>query len=113
MARFYGEIGFGDTVETVPGVWEDAIIEKKLYGSVPRNIYQSKSSDKVNDDVDVNTTLSLVGNRYAFEHIKEIKYVKFEGEYWNVDTVEIQRPRLILSLGGVYNGPKAGASGTA
>jgi hypothetical protein len=113
MARFYGEIGFGDTVETAPGVWADVITERKFYGDVPRNIYQSNTTDKVNDDVDTNTSLRVMGTAYAFAHIKDMQYVKFNGEYWSINTVEIQRPRLILNLGGVYNGPKGGASGAA
>ena len=113
MARFYGEIGFGDNVETVPGVWEDVITERKFYGDVPRNIYQSNTTDKVNDDVDTNTSISIVGNRYAFTHIKDMQYVKFNDEYWTIDSVEVRRPRLILNIGGVYNGPKAAAPGSA
>lgn len=113
MARFYGEIGFGDTVETAPGVWEGVITERKFYGDVPRNIYQSNTTDKVNDDVDVNTSISIMATRYAIEHIKDIRYIKFEGEYWSINTIEVKRPRLLLTLGGVYNGPKATAPGAA
>lgn len=113
MARFYGDIGFGDTVETKPGVWEGVITERKLYGGVLRNTYRSTTSDKVNDDVELSNTISVVGTKYAFEHVKDIRYIKFDGNYWVVDSVELQRPRLILSLGGVYNGPKAAAPGSA
>jgi hypothetical protein len=113
MARFYGEVGFGDTVETVPGVWEGVITERKFSGDVLRNTYQSNTSDKVNDDVTLSNSISIVGNKYAFDHLKDIRYVKFEGECWTVDSIEVRRPRLILSLGGVYNGRKTGTSGTA
>ena len=113
MARFYGEIGFGDNVETVPGVWEDVVIEKKFYGDVPRNTYQSNTIDKVNDDVTLSNSISVMGNRYAFQHIQNMRYIKFDGGYWTIDSVEVQKPRLILSVGGVYNGPKAAATGAA
>ena len=107
MARFYGEVGFGSTVETKPGVWEDGIIERKFSGTVLRAVYQSATSDKVNDDVSLSNSISVVGNNYAFANLKGIRYVKFEGENWKVDSVEVRRPRLILSLGGVYDGPTA------
>lgn len=109
MARFYGEIGFGAPVETVPGVWGDGIIGRKFFGTVLRNTLQSTTTDKVNDDNDLSTTISIVASKYLRDNLKAIRYIKFEGEYWEIDSVEVGRPRLILSLGGVYNGPKAAA----
>ena len=105
MARFCGEIGFGDTVETVPGVWEDVIIERTFFGDVPRNVIQSNPSESVNDDPALSTTISLVASNYAFLHLKNIRYIRFEGELWDISSIEVRRPRLIVSLGGVYNGP--------
>lgn len=113
MARFYGEIGFGDTVETEPGVWEDAIIERKFSGSVLRHTVQTQVSDKVNDDATLSNSISVVGNRYAFEHLANMRYIKFDGGFWTIDSAELKRPQIILSLGGVYNGPKAGTPSTA
>lgn len=105
MARFCGEVGFGDTVETAPGVWEDVIIERKFFGDVPRNTVQSNRSDSINDDSDFSTSIDIVASNYAFSHLKNIRYIKFDGELWEIDRIEVKRPRLILSLGGVYNGP--------
>ena len=41
---------------------------------------------------------------YAYDHFFAIKYVKWMGAYWKVTNVEVQRPRLKLTVGGVYNG---------
>lgn len=106
MARFCGEIGFGDTVEVAPGIWEDAIIVRKYFGSVLRNSIKSETGESVNNDPALSNSISIVGNDYAFAHLKTIRYIKFGGELWTIDSIEIQRPRLILSLGGVYNGPE-------
>jgi hypothetical protein len=107
MARFYGEIGFGDTVETAPGVWEDVISERKFIGDVPRNTVQSTVNDEVNNDITLSNSVSIVGTSYAFANTRNMRYVRFEGELWTISSIEVQRPRLILTMGGVYNGPTA------
>lgn len=113
MARFYGEVGFGDTVETAPGVWEDVITVKKYRGDVLRNTFRSEVSENVNDNPTLSNSISIVANDYAFSHLKTIRYIKFEDVLWKIDTVEVQRPRLILGMGGVYNGPEGTAPDVA
>lgn len=113
MAKFYGVIGYGETVETVPGVWEDVITERKYYGDVLRNTRKLTEGDKVNNDLTVNNSISIVADPYAYEHFFAMKYIKWAGTFWVISDVEVQRPRLLLRLGGVYNGPKAGASDSA
>lgn len=107
MAKFYGEIGYGQTVETVPGVWEDVITSRKYYGDVLRNTRALQEGDKVNNDITVGNSISIVADAYAYEHFFAMKYIKWAGAYWTVSDVEVQRPRLLLRLGGVYNGTKA------
>lgn len=107
MARFYGEIGYGETVEQIPGVWEDSIIERPYYGEVIRNTRRLDGGGKVIDDLSVSNSISVVADAYANDHFFAIKYVRWMGVLWTVTEVEVQRPRLILSLGGVYNGPTA------
>lgn len=107
MARFYGEIGYGETAEQSPGVWEDSIIERPYYGEVIRNTRRLDGGGKVIDDLSVSNSISVVADAYAYAHFFAIKYVRWMGVLWTVTEVEVQRPRLILSLGGVYNGPTA------
>lgn len=112
MAKFYGEIGFGESVETAPGVWEDVVVAKKYYGDVLRNTRSLSGGDKVNNDLSVNNSFSIVADPYANEHIFAIRYIKWSGSAWTVSDVEVQRPRLILRIGGVYNGRQAEAPGS-
>ena len=107
MARFYGEVGYGATAESAPGVWDDVITEKKYRGDVVRNTRRYSEGESVNDDLSVSNSISIVADDYALEHLFAIRYVKWSGVLWKVQTVEVQRPRLLLRLGGVYNGPKA------
>jgi hypothetical protein len=105
--RFYGKVGFGETVETAPGVWDDVITEIAYYGDVVRNTRQYRDAQKVNDDLTVNNSISIVADPYANEHIFAMRYVEWQGALWDVTDVEVQSPRLLLTLGGVYSGPKA------
>lgn len=110
MAKFYGRIGYGESVETVPGVWVDVITERKYFGDVTRNTRSLQESDKINNDLSVGNSISIVADPYAYEHFFAMRYIEWAGALWVISDVEVQRPRLILRLGGVYNGPKAAAS---
>ena len=106
MAKFFGAVGYGVTTEVADGVWEDTITEKSYFGEVIRNTRRLQDGEKVNDDLSVNNSISIVADAYASEHFFAIRYVEWAGTLWKVSDVEVQRPRLLLRLGGVYNGPK-------
>lgn len=107
MARFFDVVGYGDSVETPPnsGVWEDVITEVEYYGDVIRDTRKLENGESVNDDITVNNSISIIADDFANQHFFKIKYVKWRGVLWTVTSVEVKSPRLILSLGGVYNGP--------
>lgn len=107
MARFFGEVGYGDSIETPSdsGVWIDTITEAQYYGDVIRNTRKMEPGESLNDDVNVGNSISIVADVFAIEHFFKIKYVRWAGVLWTVTNVEVRTPRLILSLGSVYNGP--------
>lgn len=109
MARFYGEVGYGNSLETPPdsGIWVDEITETSYQGDVIRNVKTSEGNQKVNDDISVSNSISIVADQYAIDHYFKIKYIRWEGVLWTVTSVEVRKPRLILNLGSVYNGPTA------
>ncbi len=111
MAKFYDAIGYGLPAEKVEGVWEDNIVERKYYGDVIQNIRRLDGED-VNNDLTVGNSISIVADAYANEHFFAIRYIKWAGALWTVSTVEVKSPRLILRLGGVYNGPTASTTGS-
>jgi hypothetical protein len=116
MAKFYGEIGFNTgTVESPAdsGVWVDVIVEKLYFGDVIRNSRQLREGVKINDDLSVNNSISIVADPYAYENFFAMRYIRWMGTLWIVSTVDVQRPRLLLSLGGVYHGPTAGTPESA
>lgn len=109
MARFYGAVGYAEQVEMSPGVWEDILVEYNYYGDVLRNTRRLQNDEKVNNDLTVGNSISVVADEYAYEHFFAIRYIRWAGSLWIVSNVEEQRPRLLLRLGGVYNGPTAPA----
>jgi hypothetical protein len=106
MAKFYGKVGYGVTAETAPGVWEDTIDEITYFGDVVRNTRKLREGEKLNNDLSVQNSISIVADAYANEHFFAIRYVEWMGALWTVSDVEVQSPRLLLRLGEVYNGPK-------
>ena len=104
MAKFYGAVGYGITEETTPGVWTDSIVERNYTGDVIKNYKKSSSGESINDNIDVSNNISILSDPFAMNHFHSIKYVKWMGAAWKVSTVEVQYPRLILTIGGVYNG---------
>lgn len=107
MARFYGIIGFGVAVETANGVWDDTIVEKKYYGDVVRNSRKLSEGSIIVGDLSVNNSISIVADAYASNNFLAMRYIRWAGSLWIISDVEVQRPRLLLRLGGVYNGPEA------
>lgn len=105
MAKFYGEIGFTETKETSPGVWEEGILTKKMYsGDLLSFSRRSYTSDKVNTDITISNRISIVADPFANKNLSSMTYVKVMGIKWKVESIDVEYPRLIISLGGIYNG---------
>lgn len=107
MAKFHGKIGYSQSVETAPGVWTDEVSEREYYGDVIRESKQYTTREQVNDNLEVNNRISIIADDFANANFSAMRYVIWHEVYWKIKTVELNRPRLILSLGGVYNGTKA------
>jgi hypothetical protein len=108
MAKFYGAVGYNHgTVEQKPGVFVESIVEKQYYGDILRNTRQLREGESVNNDLTVGNSVSIVADAYANEHFHAIRFVDWAGSLWDVQDVTVQAPRLVLRLGGVYNGRRA------
>ena len=105
MAKFYGPIGYvTDTKEIRPGVFEEVITERNYYGDVVRNNRRLQTADKVNDDIDISNEISILADAFAYSNFHNMRYIRFMGAKWKISSVDVQRPRLVLSIGGLYNG---------
>lgn len=111
--KFCGNIGFAETVETRPGVWSEQITERRYFGDITRNLRRLQDNAKVNSDINVSNEISIVADPFANENFHAMRYVDFMGAKWKIESVEVQYPRLILSIGGLYNDGQNGASGNS
>lgn len=104
MAKFFGAIGYGESKEAGPGVWEDVITEVEYFGDVLQLGRRQVPGEYLNDDLNVTNKISIVADPFALQNFHAIRYVCWMGAKWKVSNVEVQHPRLVLTIGGVYNG---------
>lgn len=104
MAKYYGKIGFAESVESAPGVHVEKIVERNYYGELVRNSRRLQSANQLNDNINISNEISIVADPYADKNFHMIRYIEFMGTKWKISNVEVQPPRLILTAGGVWNG---------
>ena len=105
MAKFYGVVGYTETIETRPGVWEPKVTERSYYGDVLKNTRRLQSGESTNDNIVISNNISIVADAYALQNFYNISYIEWMGAKWKVSEVDaLNMPRLILTLGGLYNG---------
>lgn len=104
MAKFYGAIGYSVTEETSPGIYTENVVEHMYTGELTRNTRKLQASDQLNDNINIANQISILADPFAYENFYSMKYVEFMGAKWKITDVEVQYPRLILTVGGAYNG---------
>lgn len=104
MAKFYGSIGFTETEETSPGIYSEQVKERNYYGDIIRNVRSLQTADQLNDNINISNIISIIADPYANDHFHSMKYATWQGTKWKISSVEVQYPRLLLTLGGVYHG---------
>lgn len=109
--KFSGVIGFSEgPVEVHPGYPEEVIVERKYYGDVIRATVHARNTDKSISDQEITNEFSIVIDGYALENFFSMRYLYWGGVCWEIKQVEFQRPRLIVRVGGVWNGETLEAS---
>lgn len=102
MGKFYGTVGYLTTTETAPGVWTEQIVKKNYYGDISKKMSKWQVGEGLNDDKTYSAEVSIVADAFAYENFSCIRFIEFMGAKWKITAVEIQRPRLILTTGGLY-----------
>ena len=111
MSKWFGKIAFATQVEYEPGCWEDQVVERLYYGDLISNRWKREKSNGVNDNINLSNQISIVADPFALSHVSTITYIEHIGAKWCVTDVDTsQFPRLILTVGGVYNGDTTGTS---
>ena len=105
MAKFYGKIGYVVTEETSPGIWSERELDpKNYYGDILTNVRRWESTRNINDNLSIGNRISILADPFAFENIQAMKWIEFMGAKWKISSVDVEYPRLIITMGDVYNG---------
>ena len=104
MAKFFGEVGYLETEESAPGVFMEKITTREYYGDVLENRSRWNGAEQLNDNVSCENRISILADPYAYQHFAQIRYVVWMGVKWKVSSIDVQQPRLILNIGGEWNG---------
>lgn len=110
MAKYHGKVGFVTFSEKTLGVDVEVPVEREYFGDVYRNTKRWSKGTGINPDLTVNNQISIVADQYARDNLYAIRYVSWMGTLWSISNVDVQHPRLILTIGEVYNGPTPGSS---
>ena len=105
MAKWYGKVGYAVYAEIEPGTWKEQITEIPYYGDIKSDHFKrQQSSNQVNDNIVISNVISIVADPFAYQNCSNIAYAEYLGTKWKVTDIDPQFPRLLLTLGGVYNG---------
>lgn len=103
--KFDGTVGFWrEDVEVKPGLFKSLIQERPYVGDVLKDRRSFKISEYQNNDFTISNQISILADLYLQTYWTSIKYVKWKGVKWSVSHVNVEYPRITLTLGGVYNG---------
>lgn len=109
--KYYGRVGYIDTVETRPGIWEEQPIERKYRGDIIRlSSALSGMDNSNNENIAIHNQISIVADPFAYKHFSKIRYIEYMDTFWEITSIQVNRPRLIITIGGVYNGNTVGTS---
>ena len=104
MAKWFGKIGYAITSETESGIWEPTIVEKEYYGDLTTDRRKRQNSGEVNDNINLANVISIIADPFAIQNCSYMAYAEVMGTRWKISDIEVQYPRLILTVGVVYNG---------
>ena len=105
MNKWCGKIGFTYSGEIEPGLWaENEIVERQYFGDIISNRWRRENSGDVNENINISNQISIVADPYARDHVSAMTWIEFSNEKWKITDVDVQFPRLVISIGGVYNG---------
>lgn len=104
MSKWYGKIGYAISAETEPGIWKNTIVEREYFGDMTSDRRKRQNSGEINDNINLANVISIIADPFAYQNCSNMVYAEIMGSKWKITEVEIQSPRLLLTVGGVYNG---------
>ena len=104
--KYCGMLGFAETKETAPSVWEEVITEKKYFGDIKRVIKRYQSGENLNDNISYSNSIEIVADPFFRDNLQNLRYVTWLNSKWRISNIQVNYPRFVIEIGGVYNGPE-------
>lgn len=103
--RYCGNIGYLIHVREKYEEYDTWVIRKYKGDVLSTNKYLQQGYS-INDSLVVNNRISIVADPYAYDTWDRIRYAEYMGKKLKVTSIDkdLSNKRLILTLGGVYNG---------
>lgn len=104
--KFHGFLGFVKFVEsgTSPGKFDVVEEEIPVKGDLLRNALKYEpveGNEKLN--MAISNRFSFIAPNRVFENFEFLKFITWNNVRWNISNIEVNSPRLIVSISGVYN----------
>lgn len=107
MAKYSGKIGYTHEEETSPGVWSAIETIREVRGDILRTASTFQGGEVVNKDRTLQNRISVIADAYLMMNFFEISWVEYAGTRWEVTLIDVVRPRIILTLGGIWHASTA------
>lgn len=107
MAKYSGKLGLVyPDAETAPGIWAPEKVEEVSVKGDTLNLSKSysPSSQSINDDLTLSKRVSIIASSDLIADTASMRYLTYLGQRWKIVEIDFQRPRLIFTLGGIWNG---------
>lgn len=105
MARFFGKVGFAIIEETRPSIYEEVYHERSYKGDLVRKSRQWTPTENLNDDIQIYNDVSIIADSFAIMNLGFMRYVHWLDQDFEISSASVDndRHRITLSLGGVFN----------
>lgn len=103
---YYGRIGYVSTSQDPdhPTTWNESVSWRYYPGELSALSHRwMNSAEDSNSNINITNKLSIIADPYMCQNASAIRYVELMGSAWYVDSIQIEYPRIILSVGGVAN----------
>ena len=105
MNRVIIKLGFSYTRDDGHGVWKQVNTEKVYKAEITSHKwYLNREKDTPNVSYKTGESFSVLMDSFLQENLGYITYVVLNGVKWDISSIDVQRPRVHITPGGMYHG---------
>lgn len=100
--KFSGKVGIAKVHETRPGIFREEIVSRGCRGDLIR-LTRRMNETHAAPGLTFGNTFSFIADLFTNENLMNIRYIEWRGVKWSAVNVEVQPPRLLITVGGPYH----------